>query len=232
MDMRPGEPMRSTLRDWVQACGKCGAAAWDLSTLPAGTKAVVESAPYHALSLEAAEDTRLFRRWAMICVAAGDQEMAAETTLMAAWAADDGADMVEAAKLRRDVAALWGEPADLSKALRLLDVLRRAGEFAAVETRGQKLAASGATSGAPEGWMRSLPRSSGSSATAPRPATSAAICSRAPWRAMCFRTISQPRNSGTRCCRSSTGISVLLSLLLSLERSGRSNPRRAPHEPS
>ena len=134
MDMRPGEPMRSTLRDWVQACGKCGAAAWDLSTLPAGTKAVVESAPYHALSLEAAEDTRLFRRWAMICVAAGDQEMAAETTLMAAWAADDGADMVEAAKLRRDVAALWGEPADLSKALRLLDVLRRAGEFAAVET--------------------------------------------------------------------------------------------------
>ena len=151
MDMRPGEPMRSTLRDWVQACGKCGAAAWDLSTLPAGTKAVVESAPYHALSLEAAEDTRLFRRWAMICVAAGDQEMAAETALMAAWAADDGADMVEAAKLRRDVAALWGEPADLSKALRLLDVLRRAGEFAAVETRGQKLAASGATSGATGG---------------------------------------------------------------------------------
>ena len=141
MDMRPGEPMRSTLRDWVQACGKCGAAAWDLSTLPAATKAVVESAPYHALSLEAAEDTLLFRRWAMICVAAGDYEMAAETTLMAAWAADDGADMVEAAKLRRDVAALWGEPADLPTALRLLDVLRRAGEFAAVETRGQKLAA-------------------------------------------------------------------------------------------
>ena len=141
MDMRPGEPMRSTLRDWVQACGKCGAAAWDLSTLPAATKAVVESAPYHALSLEAAEDTLLFRRWAMICVAAGDHEMAAETTLMAAWAADDGADMVEAAKLRRDVAALWGEPADLPTALRLLDVLRRAGEFAAVETRGQKLVA-------------------------------------------------------------------------------------------
>ena len=104
---------------------------------------MVESAPYHALSLEAAEDTLLFRRWAMICVAAGDQEMAAETALQAAWAADDAADMVEAAKLRRDVAALWGEPADLSKALRLLDVLRRAGEFAAVETRGQKLAASG-----------------------------------------------------------------------------------------
>jgi hypothetical protein len=39
------------------------------------------------------------------------------------------------------VAALWGEPADLPTALRLLDVLRRAGEFAAVETRGQKLAA-------------------------------------------------------------------------------------------
>lgn len=143
MDMRPGEPVRSTLRDWVQACGKCGAAAWDLSTLPAGAAGVVESAPYRQLSLEAAEDTLLFRRWAMICTAAGDQEIAAEATLQAAWAADDGADMVEAAKLRRDVAAIWGQPADLPTSLRLLDVLRRAGDFGAVEALGAKLAGGG-----------------------------------------------------------------------------------------
>jgi len=141
MDMRPGEPVRSTLRDWVQACGKCGAAAWDLTTLPAQAAAVGQSAPYRALSTEAAEDTLLFRRWAMICAAAGDTAMAAEATLMAAWAADDAADVTEAAKLRRDVAALWGEPADLVAALRLLDVLRRAGEFSAVEARAQTLAA-------------------------------------------------------------------------------------------
>jgi len=143
LDMRPGEPVRSTLSDWLQACGKCGAAAPDLSILPPAVKSVVESTAYRALSTEAAEDTLLFRRWAMICLATGDQETAAEATLQAAWAADDGADMAEAAKLRRDVAALWGDPPDLPTALRLLDVLRRAGEFAAVAARGAQIAAGG-----------------------------------------------------------------------------------------
>jgi hypothetical protein len=77
----------------------------------------------------------------MICVAAGDRQNAAEATLQGAWAADDGANMMEAAKLRRDVAALWGEPADLATQLRLLDVLRRAGEFDATEAAGAKMAA-------------------------------------------------------------------------------------------
>ena len=40
MDMRPGEPARSTLVDWVQTCPKCGAAAPDLSTLPSTARAV------------------------------------------------------------------------------------------------------------------------------------------------------------------------------------------------
>ncbi len=143
LDMRPGEPVRSTLPDWLQACGICHAAAPDLSALPPEAKAVVESPAYRALSTEAAEDTLLFRRWAMICLAAGDKATAAEATLQAAWAADDAADMVEAAKLRRDVAALWGDPPDLPTALRLLDVLRRAGEFAAVEAKGAKMAGGG-----------------------------------------------------------------------------------------
>ena len=143
LDMRPGEPVRSTLRDWLQACGTCGAAAWDLSILPPAVKSVVESPAYRGLSMEAAEDTLLFRRWAMICLATGDRGEGAEATLQGAWAADDGADMVEAAKLRRDVAALWSEQADLPTALRLLDVLRRAGEFDAVEARGARMAAGG-----------------------------------------------------------------------------------------
>lgn len=143
LDMRPGEPVRSTLPDWVQACGNCGAAAPDLSTLPPEAKSVVESAAYRALRTEAAEDTLLFRRWAMLCLAASDKETAAEATLQAAWAADDGDDAVEAAKLRRDVAALWGDPPNQATALRLLDVLRRAGEFAAVEALGAQMAAGG-----------------------------------------------------------------------------------------
>jgi hypothetical protein len=142
LDMRPGEPVRSTLRDWLQACGTCHAAAPDLSVLPPAAKPVVESEAYKALSLEAAEDTLLFRRWAMICLAVGDKAAGAEATLQGAWAADDAADMTEAAKLRRDVAALWASQTDPAAALRLLDVLRRAGEFAAVEAEAEKLAAS------------------------------------------------------------------------------------------
>ena len=42
LDMRPGEPARSTLRDWVQVCPRCGAAAPDLSALPPTAHAVVE----------------------------------------------------------------------------------------------------------------------------------------------------------------------------------------------
>jgi hypothetical protein len=143
LDMRPGEPVRSTLRDWLQACGTCHAAGPDLSTLPPGAKAVVESPAYRVLSTEAEEDTLLFRRWAMICLETGDKAAAAEALLQGAWAADDAADMTEAAKLRRDVAALWGDQPEHATALRMLDVLRRAGEFAAVEERGAKMAAGG-----------------------------------------------------------------------------------------
>lgn len=143
LDMRPGEPVRSTLSDWLQACGTCHAAAPDLSALPPEAKSVVASAAYRALSMEAAEETLLFRRWAMICLAIGDKAAAAEAMLQGAWAADDAADMTEAAKLRREVAALWGGQPDAATALRLLDVLRRAGEFAAVEARGEELAAGG-----------------------------------------------------------------------------------------
>lgn len=143
LDMRPGEPVRSTLRDWLQACGTCHAAAPDLSALAPEAKRVVESAAYRALSMEAEEDTLLFRRWAMICLAAGDKAAAAEATLQGAWAADDAADMTEAAKLRRDVAALWGAQTDPATALRRLDVLRRAGEFPAVEAEAGKLAEGG-----------------------------------------------------------------------------------------
>jgi hypothetical protein len=129
LDMRPGEPVRSTLRDWVQGCGQCGAAAHDLSVLPQEAGSIVSSPAYRALSTNGTEDTLLFRRWAMICQGTGNDEMAAEATLQAAWAADDGADMLEAARLRRSVVDLWSGNTDLPTGLRRLDVLRRAGSF-------------------------------------------------------------------------------------------------------
>jgi hypothetical protein len=129
MDMRPGEPTRSTLSDWIQVCPRCGAAAPDLSALPSTARAVVESDEYRALTTAALEETLPFRRWALICERTGDRPQQAEALLQAAWAADDAAAMTEAARLRTDVAALWDGTQDIELALRRLDVLRRAGHF-------------------------------------------------------------------------------------------------------
>ena len=129
LDMRPGEPARSTLRDWVVVCPTCGAAAPDLAALPGSARAVVESDEYRMLSTSGLEETLPFRRWALICAGAGDRGQQAEALLQAAWAADDAAAMTEAAELRAAVAALWDGTDDVELGLRRLDVLRRAGQF-------------------------------------------------------------------------------------------------------
>jgi len=129
LDMRPGEPARSTLPDWIQQCPRCRAAAPDLAALPAAAKAVVESDEYRALSTSGLEETLPFRRWALICERTGDRAQQAEALLQAAWAADDAAVMTDAARLRTEVAALWDGTEDVELGLRRLDVLRRAGLF-------------------------------------------------------------------------------------------------------
>jgi len=129
LDMRPGEPTRSTLTDWIQVCSKCRAAAPDLAILPPGARAVVESDAYKALTTSTLEETLPFRRWALICERTGDRSNHAEALLQAAWAADDAAEMTEASKLRTEVAALWEGTNDLELGLRRVDVLRRAGSF-------------------------------------------------------------------------------------------------------
>jgi hypothetical protein len=133
LDMRPGEPARSTLRDWIQVCPKCGAAAPDLTALPSTARAVAESDEYRMLSTSALEETLPFRRWALICERTGDRPGQAEALLQAAWAADDAAAMTEPARLRAEVAALWDGTNDVELGLRRLDVLRRAGLFEAAE---------------------------------------------------------------------------------------------------
>jgi hypothetical protein len=133
LDMRPGEPARSTLRDWVQICPTCGAAAPDLSALPGSARAVAESDEYRMLSTAVLEETLPFRRWALICERTADPAQQAEALLQAAWAADDAAAMTEPAKLRTEVAALWDGTDNVELGLRRLDVLRRAGQFEAAE---------------------------------------------------------------------------------------------------
>jgi hypothetical protein len=129
LDMRPGEPARSTLRDWIQVCSKCGAAVPDLTALSPAARPVVESDAYRMLSTTGSEETLPFRRWALICEQAGNPAEQAEALLQAAWAADDAAAMSEPAKLRQQVAALWAGTTDVELGLRRLDVLRRAGQF-------------------------------------------------------------------------------------------------------
>lgn len=140
LDMRPGEPARSTLADWIQTCRGCSAAAPDLAALPPDARAVVESPAYRALTTNGLEETLPFRRWAMLCRAAGDHAAEAEALLQAAWAADDAAAMSAAAALRKEVVCLWADPAEEETALRQLDALRRAGEFDAAAARGTALA--------------------------------------------------------------------------------------------
>jgi hypothetical protein len=143
LDMRPGEPARSTLRDWIQVCPGCGAAAPDVSALPPSAREVVESAAYKALSTSAGEETLPFRRWALICQRTGDHEQQAEALLQAAWAAEDAATATEAAALRAEVAALWDGTTDVEPGLRRLDVLRRAGMFDAAEAWAATMSGSG-----------------------------------------------------------------------------------------
>ncbi|WP_428485246.1 hypothetical protein [Rhodopila sp.] len=140
LDMRPGEPARSTLIDWIQGCRHCGAAAPDLAVLPTAARAVVDSADYKALTTTVLEETLPFRRWALICERTGDPANQAEALLQAAWAADDAAAMTAASSLRAEVAALWAGTEDVELGLRRLDVLRRAGAFEAAEAWGDSLA--------------------------------------------------------------------------------------------
>ncbi len=129
LDLRPGEPTRSTLAKWTMTCRGCGASAPDLVRLPAAAKAALAGAEYRAL----AGPTAPFLRWAAILEAADEPGEAAQAVLEAAWVLDDlGRD---AAALRRRAAALMGEPATMQDALRLIDVLRRAGEADAAAAR-------------------------------------------------------------------------------------------------
>lgn len=134
LDHRPGEPARSTLARWVATCRRCGASGPDLAALPAGADAVVRSDAYQGL--RGPGPAMPFLRWAAICEGVGDVPAAAEATLHAAWALDDAGE--DAADLRRRAVQLF-EAADTEDGLRLIDMLRRAGDFAAATAWSDRL---------------------------------------------------------------------------------------------
>lgn len=130
LDFRPGEPARSTLAQWMLVCRGCGAVAPDLRQLTPDAREVIDSAAYQALR----GNGRKFRRYAAICQAKGNLREAGNAMLQAAWSADDAGDTAQARLWRLEAAGLWVPPVDEETALRRIDALRRAGEFAAAGT--------------------------------------------------------------------------------------------------
>lgn len=135
LDLRPGEPTRSTLPNWIATCRRCGASAPNLSVMPDGAGDLVRSAGYKTLRVPGPAMPAL--RWAYLCEHLGRRAEAAEATLQAAWALDDAGQ--DAAEVRRRAVALWGEPEGTEDTLRLIDMLRRAGDLGAAEARAATL---------------------------------------------------------------------------------------------
>lgn len=135
LDLRPGEPTRSTLPRWLQTCRTCGVSAPDLARLPPHAAATAATPAYQALRGPAPQNP--FLRHAHLLEAAGETDEAAATVLQAAWILDDAGQ--DAAPLRRRAAALWQHGATMQDGLRIVDVLRRAGDMPAAAAQVARL---------------------------------------------------------------------------------------------
>ena len=145
LDLRPGEPVRSTMSRWLQSCPHCGYTAPEISeSHPAGAEAVA-AAPYRALIADTSHPVlaRRFLAWAHVLEETGALHAAAESTLHAAWVADDLNRDDLARQWRREAVALWrsGPALDAEQSVRVIDALRRAGDFAEAEAAATALAA-------------------------------------------------------------------------------------------
>jgi len=133
LDLRPGEPVRSTMARWLQQCPTCGYAAPDITRAHPAAAQAVSAAPFRALMTEPTHPplARRFLAWAHVLEETGSLHAAAEATLHAAWVADDlGRDDL-ARYWRLEAVALWrgGPPLDDEQSVRVIDALRRAGAW-------------------------------------------------------------------------------------------------------
>jgi hypothetical protein len=130
LDLRPGEPVRSTMAQWLQQCPGCGYAAPDLARAHPAAAEAVRAAPFRALLADTTIPPlgRRFLAWALVLEETGALHAAAEATLQAAWVADDLDKPDLARAWRLDAVALWrGGPAlDAEQTVRVVDALRRA----------------------------------------------------------------------------------------------------------
>ncbi|EHL97681.1 hypothetical protein HMPREF9946_04029 [Acetobacteraceae bacterium AT-5844] len=130
LDLRPGEPLRSTMARWLQQCPHCAYAAPDIARAHPAAAEAVAAGPFRALVAETSYPplARRFLAWAHVLEETGALHAAAEATLHAAWVADDLNRPDLAAEWRRDAVALWrgGPNLDAEQTVRVIDALRRA----------------------------------------------------------------------------------------------------------
>ncbi|MCO6418216.1 hypothetical protein JYK14_18900 [Siccirubricoccus sp. KC 17139] len=133
LDLRPGEPVRSTMARWLQQCPSCGYAAPNITRAHPAAAQAVAAAPFRALLADASHPplARRFLAWAHVLEETGALHAAAEATLHAAWVADDMDQPELARHWRLEAVALWrgGPPLDAEQTVRVIDCLRRAGAW-------------------------------------------------------------------------------------------------------
>ena len=144
LDLRPGEPVRSTMARWLQQCPHCGYAAPSIARAHPAAAAAVTAAPFRALIQDASHPplARRFLAWGHVLEETGALHAAAEATLQAAWVADDAGKPDLARAWRQEAVALWrsGPPLDPEQTVRVVDALRRAEAWEDAEATAGELA--------------------------------------------------------------------------------------------
>lgn len=147
LDLRPAEMARSTMQHWLQQCPACGYVAPRIDEAEPQAAAIVQAGPYRALLAETSFPplARRFLCRAMLLEEMGDLHGAAEATLQAAWVADDARKPDLARAWRLDAVALFrqGPPPPLEQRVRIVDILRRAGDFGGAAAQAGELERAG-----------------------------------------------------------------------------------------
>lgn len=147
LDLRPAEMARSTMAHWLQQCPGCGYVAPRLDAADESAADIVHAGPYRALLAETGYPSlaRRFLCRAMLLEETGDLHGAAEATLHAAWVADDARKPDLARSWRLDAVALFrqGPRPDLEQRVRIIDILRRAGDFGGAAAQAGELERAG-----------------------------------------------------------------------------------------
>ncbi len=139
-DTRPGEPLRSTLLQWIQECPSCGYAAEDITRAAAGAPEIIASPEFARVRDDDTRppQARPFLTYAHLLDRLRQPADAGWSCLHAAWACDDARAIDAASLCRCQAIEFWkkGKLAgvafsdDMASEFALVtDVYRRTGDF-------------------------------------------------------------------------------------------------------